>query len=182
MTGEADRFILERDSILLPYTHEVAEYCTPFSCEDKDLDDFFSNDAFIYETELLGKTYAWISVYDPSKILCLVTLANDSVKAQFIANSARNRLQRSITNAKRGLNYPAVLIGRLGVSSEFRGKGRKSAVRFLISLKDGSARQATKQDAVSSLLMHIIMPGHCISMKRMASNHYIGRKWKNENS
>lgn len=135
MTGEADRFILERDSILLPYTHEVAEYCTPFSCEDKDLDDFFSNDAFIYETELLGKTYAWISVYDPSKILCLVTLANDSVKAQFIANSARNRLQRSITNAKRGLNYPAVLIGRLGVSSEFRGKGLKIGSQILDFIK-----------------------------------------------
>ncbi|MDE6265816.1 MAG: GNAT family N-acetyltransferase [Muribaculaceae bacterium] len=118
-----------------PYTAEVATYCAPFSCEDTDLDEFFSNDAFLYETELLGKTYAWINTADPSKILGLVTLANDSVKAQFMANSARNRLQRSITNAKRGMNYPAVLIGRLGVSSEYRGKGLIIGSQILDFLK-----------------------------------------------
>lgn len=116
-------FILERDAVMRPYTADIADYCVPFSCEDNDLDEFFSKDAFLYETELLGKTYAWINTNDPSKILGLVTLANDSVKAQFLANSAKNRLQRSISNAKRGINYPAVLIGRLGVSSEYQGKG-----------------------------------------------------------
>ncbi len=60
---------------------------------------------------------------EPSQIMALVTLANDSVKARYIASTARNRIQRSIVNAKRGRNYPAVLIGRLGVSSEYRGKG-----------------------------------------------------------
>ena len=70
-----------------------------------------------------------------SKILGLVTLANDSVKAQFIANSARNRLQRSITNEKRGINYPAVLIGRLGVSSEYRGRGLNIGSQILDFIK-----------------------------------------------
>ncbi|MDE7457707.1 MAG: GNAT family N-acetyltransferase, partial [Muribaculaceae bacterium] len=72
---------------------------------------------------------------DPSKILGLVTLANDSVKAQFIAGSARNRLQRSITNSKRGINYPAVLIGRLGVSSKYQGKGLNIGSQILDFLK-----------------------------------------------
>lgn len=130
-----DSFILERDAVMRPYTADVAAYCAPFSCEDSDLDEFFSKDAFLYETELLGKTYAWINTADPSKILGLVTLANDSVKAQFIAGSARNRLQRSITNAKRGMNYPAVLIGRLGVSSEYRGKGLNIGSQILDFLK-----------------------------------------------
>lgn len=128
-------FILERDAVMQPYTAGVAAYCAPFSCEDSDLDEFFSNDAFLYEKELLGKTYAWINTADPSKILGLVTLANDSVKAQFLASSARNRLQRSITNAKRGMNYPAVLIGRLGVSSEYRGKGLNIGSQILDFLK-----------------------------------------------
>lgn len=128
-------FILERDAVMRSYTADVAAYCAPFSCEDSDLDEFFSKDAFLYETELLGKTYAWINTADPSKILGLVTLANDSVKAQFIAGSARNRLQRSITNAKRGMNYPAVLIGRLGVSSEYRGKGLNIGSQILDFLK-----------------------------------------------
>ena len=35
------QFFLERDTIRIPYTKEVAEYCEPFSCDDKDLDEFF---------------------------------------------------------------------------------------------------------------------------------------------
>ena len=130
-----DGFILERDAVMRPYTADVAAYCSPFSCKDSDLDEFFSKDAFLYETELLGKTYAWINTSDPSKILGLVTLANDSVKAQFIAGAARNRLQRSITNSKRGINYPAVLIGRLGVSSKYQGKGLNIGSQILDFLK-----------------------------------------------
>ena len=131
----SDRVILERDAVMLPYTANIASYCESFSCEDNDLDEFFSKDAFLYEDELLGKTYAWINVAEPTKILGLVTIANDSIKAKFIANSARNRLQRSITNAKRGINYPAVLIGRLGVSSEYRGKGLNIGSQILDFLK-----------------------------------------------
>lgn len=41
--------ILERDAVMRPYTADVAAYCAPFSCEDSDLDEFFSKDAFLYE-------------------------------------------------------------------------------------------------------------------------------------
>lgn len=128
-------FILEHDSVMRPYTPEVAEYCVPFCCSDKDLDEFFLKDAFLYDTELLGKTYAWIDMEDPRKIIGLITLANDSIKAKFIASSARNRVQRSITNKKRGLNYPAVLIGRLGVSADYRGKGYNVGSQILDFVK-----------------------------------------------
>lgn len=128
-------FILERDAVMRPYTAEVAAYCAPFSCQDNDLDEFFAKDALLYEGELLGKTYAWIDIKDPSQILGFVTLANDSIKAQFIANPARNRVQRGVTNAKRGINYPAVLIGRLGVSADYRGKGLNVGSQILDFLK-----------------------------------------------
>lgn len=131
----AENFILERDAVMYPYTEEVATYCNPFCCHDKDLDEFFSKDAFLYDRELLGKTYAWINASDPTQILGLITLANDSVKAQFMPNSARNRLQRSVTNAKRGMNYPAVLIGRLGVSVHCRGKGWNIGSQILDFIK-----------------------------------------------
>lgn len=130
-----DNFILERDAVMRPYTTEVAAYCAPFTCCDNDLDEFFAKDAFLYENELLGKTYAWINTANPSKILGLVTLANDSVKARFLNNSARNRIQRSITNAKRGINYPAVLIGRLGVSCDYRNKGLNIESQILDFIK-----------------------------------------------
>lgn len=116
-------FDLSNDAIRLPYDHEVASYCDTFSCSDVDLDDFFENVAPFYDTELLGKTYAWVSVDNPRHILGMITLANDSIKLKLISSSALNRLQRSVINKKRGINFPAVLIGRLGVSDEFRGKG-----------------------------------------------------------
>lgn len=130
-----DCFILERDTVRKPYTAEVAEYCDPFSCKDKDLDEFFAKDALYYDSELLGRTYAWIDISHPTNILALVTLANDSVKAKFITKSARNRIQRGITNAKRGMNYPAVLIGRLGVSSKYCGKGMNIGSQILDYIK-----------------------------------------------
>ncbi len=114
----------------------MADYCDPFQCDDKDLDDFFQHDAFLYEKELLGRTYAWLYRPEPTKILALVTLANDSIKAKDIISSARNRVQRSITNAKRGMNYPAVLIGRLGVSRDFRERGWNVGSQVISFLKD----------------------------------------------
>lgn len=129
-------FILERDAIMRPYTKEVASYCVPFRCDDIDLDEFFASDAFNYDEELLGRTYAWINLKNPTQIIGLVTLANDSIKAKNIISSARNRVQRGITNAKRGMNYPAVLIGRLGVSSDFRSKGVNVGSQILSFIKD----------------------------------------------
>lgn len=129
-------FDLAEDAKRLPYTEEVASFCYSFSCNDPDLDDFFSKDAFFYEVELIGKTYAWVDASNPKQILGLITLANDSVKTNTLATSARNRLQRSVTNAKRGINFPAVLIGRLGVSSVYQGKGMNIGSQIIDYVKD----------------------------------------------
>lgn len=129
-------FSLANDATRLPYTEEVAAYCMPFRCDDKDLDEFFERDAFLYDTELLGRTYAWVSSENTRQILGLITLANDSVKSENIAKSAKNRLQRGVPNSKRGINFPAVLIGRLGVSLDFRGRGMNIGSQILDFVKD----------------------------------------------
>lgn len=134
--GQCSCFNLAQDAIRLPYTEEVASYCDPFCCENQDLDEFFSKDALFYNSELLGRTYAWVDSKNTCRILGLVTLANDSVKSQYIAKSAKNRLQRGVPNAKRGINFPAVLIGRLGVSSDYRGKGLNVGSQILDFIKD----------------------------------------------
>lgn len=130
------RFNLAVDATRLPYTEEVADFCAPFSCCDNDLDEFFAKDALLYDVELLGKTYAWVDASDPTQILGLITLANDSIKAHTIASPARNRLQRSVSNAKRGLNFPAVLIGRLGVAARCQGKGMNIGSQIIDYIKD----------------------------------------------
>lgn len=114
---------LESQAIRLPYTADVASYCNPFFCNDPDLDDFFANVALYYDSEMLGKSYVWLSKDDPKHILGIITLANDSIKLKLLARSAINRIQRGVTNSKRGINFPAVLIGRLGVSVGDRGRG-----------------------------------------------------------
>ena len=129
-------FDLSNDAMRLPYNHEVASFCDTFECKDIDLDDFFANVAPYYDTELLGKTYAWVSTKNPKHILGMVTLANDSIKLKLISSTALNRLQRGVVNTKRGINFPAVLIGRLGVSAEDRGKGLNIGSQIIDFVKD----------------------------------------------
>ena len=104
-----------------PYPVTTQGELESFSCGDKDLDDFFHQDAFLYAEQLLGKTYYFSTSGVYKKIVCAFTLANDSIKAALIPNASRNRIQRKIPNSKRTRSYPAVLIGRLGVAKEFQG-------------------------------------------------------------
>jgi len=59
---------------------------------------------------------------DPTVIVCAFTIANDSIKTFNIPPSRKNKISRPIPNAKRRKNYPAVLIGRLGVSVAFKNR------------------------------------------------------------
>lgn len=106
----------------MPYTREVKRQCEEFSCGDSDLDEFFKNDVFLYEEEMLGKTYCWVTNCKPHKIVCLVTVANDSIKSVGLPKNSRNRFNRIFNNDKRNLTYPATLIGRLGVNVDFQDK------------------------------------------------------------
>ena len=104
---------------LFSHTGEVLN----FSCGDKDLDDFFKNEAFKYEKELLGKTYKVCLKSDKSVIVCMFTLSNASVDSRRLPNSRRKKLTENIPHEKSLSSYPAALIGRLGVNKEFGGKG-----------------------------------------------------------
>ncbi len=115
-------FLLQEECTLMQYTPEVKRLCVEFSCGDSDLDEFFKEDVFLYEEEMLGKTYCWVTNSRPHKIVCLVTVANDSIKSIGLPKNSRNRFNRIFNNEKRNLTYPATLIGRLGVNVDFQGK------------------------------------------------------------
>ncbi len=115
---------LENYCTFQPLSEELIKVSEPFVCDDSDLCDFFAKDFIKYNQDLFGKTYCFTLDENPRKIVCAFTIANDSIKAQLIPKSDRNRLTRKVANQKRGLkSYPAVLIGRLGVAIEFEGKG-----------------------------------------------------------
>lgn len=121
---------------MLLYNREVRDNCVPFSCGEPDLDDFFLKDAELYAEELLGKTYCWVTVEKPHRLVALFTLSNDSIKTRFLSSNSKNRLQRNVVNPKRGRSYPAVLIGRLGVNVEFQRRTFHLGSQLMTFIKD----------------------------------------------
>ncbi len=128
-------FVFVENTFMVPYTREVADFCDPFSCGDDDLDDFFANDVFLYEEELLGKTYCWINKDNHREIVAIATLSYDGIKAYTLDKPSRNAFQRKIPQQKRHRSYPAVLIGRIGVNKAFQGKGMGVGSQLMEVLK-----------------------------------------------
>lgn len=123
------------ETVMIPYTREVAEYCDSFCCGDSDLDEFFAHDVFLYEAELLSKAFCWIRKDDPREIVAIATLSFDGIKTYTLDNPSRNSLQRKIPYRKQHRSYPAVLIGRLGVSRKYQGKGLGIGSQLMDALK-----------------------------------------------
>lgn len=104
-------------------TEDMLATCQPFSCGNDDLDDFFRHDAIRYAHFLMGKTYCFRLSSDPTKIVCAFTVSNDSIRIYDLPRSRRDYM-KSLTHHEKPLRrYPGVLIGRLGVNSDFSGKG-----------------------------------------------------------
>ena len=93
-----------------------------FTCGDKDLDDFFTNDCFAYDKQLLGKTYCYKLDQEPHSIVCAFTLANAGIRVSDLPNARRKKVEANIPHVKSLKDYPAVLVPRLGVSLSFRSK------------------------------------------------------------
>ena len=94
-----------------------------FECSNLDLNDFFQNDCIAFANELMGKTYCFTLDYDSKNIVCSFTISNDSIKTSILPNARKKKVLKNIPSQKRFKSYPAVLIGRLGVSKEFTSLG-----------------------------------------------------------
>lgn len=129
------QFSFVENTFMVPYNKEVAEYCDLFCCGDEDLDDFFRHDVFLYEEELLGKTYCWINRDNQHEIVAIATLSYDGIKTYTLDRPSRNALQRNVPNQKRHRSYPAVLIGRLAVSKSYQGNGLHVGTQLMEVLK-----------------------------------------------
>ena len=110
---------LEKDFLFRRYNKELAEKVPVFDCGDEDLNEFFRDDAFNYDAQLLGRSYCFLSTSD-NIIAAVFTLSNSAIRVTELPNNAKRRLVKLIPWIKQGRNYPAVLIGRLGVSKNFR--------------------------------------------------------------
>lgn len=106
-----------------PFNQEILDTCNPFDCGHVDLNEFFLNDCIPYSNDLIGKSYCFTLDQSPETIVCAFTISNDSIKVADLPNSRKKKVNALIARAKHFRSYPAVLIGRLGVSKEFMGKG-----------------------------------------------------------
>lgn len=89
---------------------------------DKDLEDFFHNQAMPFSMEKLGQTYCVIDNNgEEAELVAFFTVSNDSIKTTFIPKKAVNKIERKIPGRKHLHTYPAVLIGRLGVNKKYQG-------------------------------------------------------------
>ena len=106
--------------IRLVDTHDIK----PFDCDDDDLNDFLFNDSKNYMSKLLAVTYILESDTDT---VAFFSLANDKISLESIPERNKtiwNKFSRIFPNSKRTImGYPAMKIGRLGVSSKFKSRG-----------------------------------------------------------
>lgn len=93
-----------------------------FDCGNADLNDFFCHDALKYQQELLGETY-FFREKKTKKIVCAFTISNDSIKVYDLPNNRQKKVKKDIPREKAMKSFPALLIGRLGVSVDFSRKG-----------------------------------------------------------
>ena len=114
---------LEENCVLDILTDGILTECHPFVCGDDDMDEFFRKDALDYTRYRMGKSYCFRMKDDTQTIVACFTVSNDSIRIYNLPRSRRDYM-KSLTHHEKPLRrYPGVLIGRLGVSSEFAGKG-----------------------------------------------------------
>lgn len=113
-------------------TSEIINQCQPYTCsKNADIDSFFHDNTpdnyRDYWLEMMGTTHCFFTDEKDNttqpKMVCAFSLSNSSLRTDILPQNRRNRLNRSIPNAKRRFQYPAILIGELCV---FDGFGHKT--------------------------------------------------------
>ena len=133
---------LSENCFFSPYTEDVVRSCDLFTCGDADMDDFFHNDAMDYATFMMGRSYCFRLKENSRKIVCVFTVSNDSIRIYDLPRSRRDYMLKITHHQKRLNRYPGILVGRIGVNSEFARKGVGSEV--LDFVKEWFADEANK--------------------------------------
>ena len=125
---------LEESCTFYTLTPELIESSNQFDCGHSDLNEFFLKDAESYANQLLGKSYCFIDNNDLKSIVCAFSISNDSIKASLLPRGRKDKVTKQIPHVKTSKNHPAVLIGRLGVSVNYKNQGiGKSLMDFIKS-------------------------------------------------
>jgi GNAT superfamily N-acetyltransferase len=98
-----------------------------FDCDDADINEFLHEDALRYHMQKIANTYLFLD--DEREIVAFFSISNDCLndlgKVKGYTNTVWNRFHRKtfLPNEKRIRQYPAIKIGRLGVSKNYQRNG-----------------------------------------------------------
>lgn len=99
---------------------EELENIKPFDCGDTDLNGFLYDDATYYQRQLLANTFV---LEDEQQTIAYFCLLNDKISQTTIAKNLWRKIRKTLPHEKHLGSYPAVKIGRLAVSIQYKGKG-----------------------------------------------------------
>ena len=94
-----------------------------FDCGRKEINQFFQNNALDYQNELFSKTYLLSPQNNLGKIAAAFTVANTCLFTRMLPNSRKKKVGYEVRHSKGPINYPAILLGQLGVDAHFAGHG-----------------------------------------------------------
>ena len=102
-----------------------------FDCGNVDLNDFFNRDALLYKHQMLSRTY-FLRHKSSGSVVCAFSFSASSIKTADLPGSRRKRVKELVPREKSLKSYPGILIGRLGVATEFSGQGVGSQLMDII--------------------------------------------------
>jgi GNAT superfamily N-acetyltransferase len=111
---------LKKDCDFLVLSEE--QLITDFDCGNADLNDFFNRDAVHFKNQMLART-GFFQHNETGKVICAFSLSPNGLKALDLPNSRRKKVIHLIPREKILKSYPAFLVGRFGVASDFAGQG-----------------------------------------------------------
>ena len=107
------------DCLRLPLGDVPADCIEQFDCGREDINNFFHHDVQRNQRQLFGKTYFFCDG-SPKSIVAGITLANASIFTRHISWRRRDVIGADVEAEKSGQNFPAVLLGRLGVDCRYQ--------------------------------------------------------------
>lgn len=89
----------------------------PFNCGDTELNGFLVDDAKDYQKQLITNTFV---IYDGDKVVAYFSLLNDRISKEDVEKNLWRKIRKPIPHEKHFKSYPAIKLGRLGVSIDYR--------------------------------------------------------------
>ncbi len=99
---------------------ESVKTIKPFDCGDNDLNGFLMDDSRNYHQQFLAHTYI---IENEFLTIDYFSLLTDKISKSDLDKNLWRKLRKDIPHEKHYDSYPAIKIGRLAISSHFKGMG-----------------------------------------------------------